>query len=284
VIFAPKQDAPARRPTSPLDPVISAAPQAQLIPLAAVSSAAPKPRRATHPLQTPGAWPDSSSVAVHDLPAQTKRRAPRWRLLAIAGGVAAIGCCALLFQLRGDKAGDRLDGRAAADSLQFAPAPPAEPVAPVPVAEVAPSSAPVDPQPSAAAERSPAPARAPAASTSAARAEPGSPQQFVEAGRTMLRQGHLGLAEGLFLKALQAQPDSSAAMAEIVRVHLARHDGAEAARWATRLVALATDQAAAQLLLGDAEALHGDSDAAHAAWTRAARAGNTTARERLDDE
>jgi hypothetical protein len=270
--------------------VFSSSPQAQPISLAAVSGSAPKPRRPTNPLQA-AAWPDSSSAAVHDLPVTKKPRGSKWRVVAVAGGVAAVGCCALLFQLRGDGASDRLDGRAAANSLQYAPAPTAEPVAPVPVADSAPSTpsaapspAPGSPQPSAAAERGTAPAHASATSSSATHAEPGSPQQFIEDGRTMLRQGHLGLAEGLFLKALQAQPDSSAAMAEIVRVHLARHDGAEAVRWANRLVALPPNQGIAQLLLGDAEALHGDSDAAHAAWTKAARAGNATARERLDEE
>jgi Flp pilus assembly protein TadD len=71
-------------------------------------------------------------------------------------------------------------------------------------------------------------------------------------------------------------------MAGLVRVHLARKDGAEALRWATRLTAKQPKDGVSQLLLGDALALRGDEDGAREAWTRAAERGNATAKQRLE--
>jgi Tfp pilus assembly protein PilF len=99
----------------------------------------------------------------------------------------------------------------------------------------------------------------------------------------MLRQGRYGLAEGMYLKALQEVPEYPPAMADLVRVHLARRDGMEAMRWAERLVAK-QNNALHQLLLGDAQALRGNIGAAQAAWSKAANGGNATARQRLHED
>jgi Tfp pilus assembly protein PilF len=99
----------------------------------------------------------------------------------------------------------------------------------------------------------------------------------------MLRTGRYGLAESMYMKALQEVPEYPAAMAELVRVHLARRDGMEAMRWAERLVAKQNNPFH-QLLLGDAQALRGNSGAAQEAWAKAARGGNATARKRLADD
>jgi Tfp pilus assembly protein PilF len=96
----------------------------------------------------------------------------------------------------------------------------------------------------------------------------------------MLREGRYGLAEGMYMKALQEVPEFPAALADLVRVHLARRDGKEAVRWAERLVAK-QDGPLHQLLLGDAQALRGNTGAAQGAWTKAAKGGNKTARQRL---
>jgi cytochrome c-type biogenesis protein CcmH/NrfG len=96
-----------------------------------------------------------------------------------------------------------------------------------------------------------------------------------------MQQGRLGLAESSYQKALKIVPDYPSAMAALVRVHLARRDGAEAVRWANRLVAKQPTNNVNQLLLGDALNLTGNREAARDAWTEAAESGNSTARQRL---
>jgi Flp pilus assembly protein TadD len=124
--------------------------------------------------------------------------------------------------------------------------------------------------------RSAAPSREPQADSDAGRA-----QALVDEGTALFKQGRLGLAESSYQKALSLVPELPTATAALVRVHLARRDGAEAVRWANRLIAKQPKSGESQLLLGDALALRGDSDAARAAWTTAARRGNAAARQRL---
>ncbi|MET0384467.1 MAG: tetratricopeptide repeat protein, partial [Polyangiales bacterium] len=109
----------------------------------------------------------------------------------------------------------------------------------------------------------------------------GRAQRLVSEGTELLGQGRLGLAESAFQRALRASPDYPGAVAALVRVHLARHDGAEALRWAERLVATMPNDGTHQLLLGDARKLRGNAAGARDAWTEAARRGNSTARDRL---
>jgi tetratricopeptide (TPR) repeat protein len=106
-------------------------------------------------------------------------------------------------------------------------------------------------------------------------------RRFAAEGRSLMKNGHLGLAEAAYLKALQARPNYPQVMAALVRVHLQREDGSEAVRWAKRLIAKQPKRGVNQLLLGDAQALRGDAKAARAAWLRAARLGNAQARARL---
>lgn len=54
------------------------------------------------------------------------------------------------------------------------------------------------------------------------------------------------------MRALKAWPNYPRALAGVVRVHLARKDGAEAVRWAKRLVSVQPKRSNNQLLLGDA--------------------------------
>jgi hypothetical protein len=105
--------------------------------------------------------------------------------------------------------------------------------------------------------------------------------RFADTGLSLAKQGRFGLAEASYLKALHALPNYPRALAGLVRVHLQRNDGAEAFRWAKRLVNKQPNRARNQLLLGDAQALRGNAKAARVAWTRAARNGSVAARARL---
>jgi tetratricopeptide (TPR) repeat protein len=103
---------------------------------------------------------------------------------------------------------------------------------------------------------------------------------LVDEGALLFEDGRLGLAEASYLQALKSIPGYPRAMAGLVRVHIARKDGAEAVRWAKQLVAKQPKNGQHQLLLGDAEALHGDSAAARDAWKRAIRYGSAAAMQR----
>ena len=89
------------------------------------------------------------------------------------------------------------------------------------------------------------------------------------------------MAEAAYLKALAAYAEYPRAMAGLARVHLARKDGAEAVRWAKRLVVMQPKRGANQILLGDAWALRGNATLARAAWQQALRLGSPDARKRL---
>jgi tetratricopeptide (TPR) repeat protein len=214
---------------------------------------------------------------------------PRRRIytLTMYGG-AGLGCALVWFGWLYFTPGAH-DARAAMGSLQqLAPAALEE-------ATLTPSAAlpSVDPQPSAASSTTQAPSqrsgpRAAVSATASGRAKPtldpdspeGRARTLVDEGSALAIQGRLGLAESAYQKALRADPDHPSALAALVRVHIARRDGAEAVRWAKRLI---TKQPGgdSQLLLGDAFALRGDADAARAAWTSAARGGNAAAKKRL---
>jgi hypothetical protein len=216
----------------------------------------------------------------------------------VMGAAATIGCTALWLYHTYDRTAvtATMPGNPATGSLAQTPAL-TSPREPSPQAPVMPPSA--AEEPSAAASTPSEPSERAAAASSEARAsngrrpiaadEPdpttrtGRARALVESGSTMMKEGRLGLAEGMYMKALQEVPEYPAAMAELVRVHLARRDGIEALRWAQRLVDK-QDSAVNQLLLGDALALRGNSDAAQAAWTKAANGGNATARKRLETE
>jgi tetratricopeptide (TPR) repeat protein len=100
-------------------------------------------------------------------------------------------------------------------------------------------------------------------------------------GHRLLARGRLEPAKAAYLKALAVLPDYPRALAGLVRVHLRRRDGAEAVRWAQRLVKEQPNRGNNQLLLGDALALRGDQTRARAAWRRATAYGNAAARKRL---
>jgi tetratricopeptide (TPR) repeat protein len=277
-----------QRAPNPLDPV-AAAPLAAT-PLAAAPGAAPRPRRITNPLEAPAQWP---AAAVPEIIAEPKRsRAP------LIYAVAAISCAAAIALWFYFGSSDPARGKAAMGALQEAANVQAANVAgsdepaqnqfltgsepthtPTPVQPVA-ASAVMDPS------LAPTPSRAARTDVTAPRsgatpaAEPGSPQALVDEGMKLAQQGRLGLAESSYQKALQLSPEFPTAIAGLVRVHLTRRDGAEAVRWAKRLVAKQPN-GANQLLLGDAQALYGDEDAARAAWTLAADSGNNIARQRL---
>lgn len=210
------------------------------------------------------------------------------------GAAAVIGCSAFWLYRTYDGAAATAPGNAAAAALVQTPALTApEPIANQPVQPVAvvpqpnqppgalePTTPVVDARPGGS-RRAGAPAQADL-TTAAGRAK-----AHVDSGAAMLREGRYGLAEGEYMKALQEVAEFPPALAELVRVHLARRDGKEAVRWAERLIAK-QDNPLHQLLLGDAQSLRGNSGAAQAAWTKAATGGNKAARQRLanseDDE
>jgi hypothetical protein len=171
----------------------------------------------------------------------------------------------------------------AAEQPAAQPAPaPAPPAAAPPQAEPEAADEP-EPQPMAASDDDQADAEAddPADKELAPNPELVRAQRLVDAGMSLTKQGRLGLAEASYLKALHLLPNYPRALAGLVRVHIARKDGAEAVRWAKRLVARKPNRALPQLLLGDAQALRGDAKAARAAWKNAARYGSAPARLRL---
>ena len=107
-------------------------------------------------------------------------------------------------------------------------------------------------------------------------------RRYVAVGHRLLKRKKLGPARAeLYIKALRTFPDYPRALAGVARVHLQRREGSDAVRWAKRLVAVQSQRGNNQLLLGDAWALRGDDTAARAAWRRAAKYGNATARSRL---
>jgi Tfp pilus assembly protein PilF len=106
-------------------------------------------------------------------------------------------------------------------------------------------------------------------------------QALIDEGTLLLNQGELGLAQRSLQQALEAIPEHPKAMALLARLHLARHDAAEALRLARRLIAKYPRNDAFQVLLGDAQALSGDLQAARTTWTEAARHGSSAAQRRL---
>jgi hypothetical protein len=103
-------------------------------------------------------------------------------------------------------------------------------------------------------------------------------------GHTLRAHGRLGLAEAKYLEALSLFPRYPRAMAGVVRVHLTRGDGAEAVRWAERLVAMQPNRSNNQLLVGDAYALSGKANEARQHWRQSAAYGNAAARKRLKND
>jgi tetratricopeptide (TPR) repeat protein len=212
----------------------------------------------------------------------------------VLSAVAAIGCSAFLLYRTYDKSAATVPGNPAAAALVQTPAlaQTQDPLAPAATATGTAQPNPNTPGSESSESAAPAPTAertsAGARRTSAPReadltTAAGRARSLVDSGAAMLKQGRLGLAEGMYMKALQEVPEYPAALAELVRVHLARRDGTEAVRWAERLVAK-QNNALHQLLLGDAQALRGNSGAAVAAWTKSAEAGNTTARQRLGND
>jgi hypothetical protein len=287
---------------APRDPLTSAAPAGNPQPSASRRTGANPTRRTgrapTDPFRAAEA-PQPRAATPQGLPdlalspaADTASKPNRWRGAWVMGAVAAIGCSALWLYQTYDSSAARAPGNAATGALSQTP-----PLNTLPVDHAAPPA--ISPQPTQAPSVEPEPA------TPAPNAErrPGSPRRagesqeadpttaagrargLVDSGSAMLRQGRYGIAEGMYMKALQEVPEYPPAMAELVRVHLARKDGKEAVRWAELLVAKQSN-GLHQLLLGDAQALRGNNSAAQTAWTKAAKAGNATAQQRLaaDDE
>jgi tetratricopeptide (TPR) repeat protein len=84
-----------------------------------------------------------------------------------------------------------------------------------------------------------------------------------------------------YLRALDLDPQQVAAVTGLVRVQLQAKNGADALRWAERLIALQPEGRTSLLLLGDAHALAGNDAGAVQAWRRASQLGSTTAQKRL---
>lgn len=195
--------------------------------------------------------------------------------------LAAVGCIALaLGALYAATSQRRSVASAAAGALQgatiaTAPAVPetSEPPSPPPVVAVA--ITPAEPKPASKVSLSSKPARA-AKDGKLVRAE-----ALIQEGTTLFNQKQFGLAESSLLQALKIIPEHPKALAALVRVHLARSDGAEAVRWAKRLLARYPKNDAYLVLLGDAYAMSGNQEAARKAWSEAARGGNGAARRRL---
>jgi len=108
-------------------------------------------------------------------------------------------------------------------------------------------------------------------------------RELCNEGHALRNRGRLGLAEAKYLQALGLFPEYPRAVAGVVRVHLTRGDGAEAVRWAERLVKMQANRSNNQLLLGDAYALSGKQHAARRHWRKSAAFGNLAARKRLDN-
>jgi hypothetical protein len=105
--------------------------------------------------------------------------------------------------------------------------------------------------------------------------------QLVNVGHRLRKEGRWGMAEASYLKALKEMPTYARAISGLVQVHLGRRDGAEAVRWAKKLVALQSKPGVHHRLLGDAYALAGDKTGARKAWQQGSRQGDRVARERL---
>lgn len=213
-----------------------------------------------------------------------------WNPLWLVGAVAVISCSAFWLYRTYDSAAATAPGNAAAAALVETPAltapqeasakQPVQPVPVVPQPNLPPGA--TEPTTTSADSRATGPRRAGAPREADLTTAAGRAKALVDSGAAMLREGRHGLAEGMYMKALQEVPEFPPALADLVRVHLARRDGKEAVRWAERLIAK-QDSPQHQLLLGDAQALRGNSGAAQDAWTKAANGGNKSARQRLAD-
>ena len=106
-------------------------------------------------------------------------------------------------------------------------------------------------------------------------------RKLVQQASRFRRGNRLGMAEAYYLKALEIWRRYPRAVAGMVRVHLQRRDGAEAVRWAKKLVTIQPRRSNNQLLLGDAYQLRGNLTKAKRAWRRSATYGNRIARRRL---
>lgn len=109
-------------------------------------------------------------------------------------------------------------------------------------------------------------------------------RQLCNEGHALRSRGRLGLAEAKYLQAIGLFPEYPRAIAGVVRVHLTRGDGAEAVRWAERLVAMQPNRSNNQLLLGDAYSLSGKATDARRHWRKSASYGNMAARKRLKSD
>jgi hypothetical protein len=226
-------------------------------------------------LEAPSSQQSARQPSLATARASRSSDATRKRRAVLLYAVAALGCTALLLCWL-YAAMDRSEGAAvAAGALHHASS--AE-TTPSTAQVVAPPSLPVPSPPvdSRQVDSSSNPIRAGGHGGKLARA-----QALIDEGTVLLNQGELGLAQGLLQQALEAIPEHPKAMALLARVHLARRDGAEAMRWAHRLLAKYPRNDAFQVLLGDAQALSGDIRAARTTWTEAARNGSSAARRRL---
>jgi hypothetical protein len=230
-----------------------------------------------------------TDVALTQAEASTPK--PQQRTVWVLGAIAVIGCSALWLYRNYDSHAATAPGNPAAGALvqtpaltgvqeqpkiDTTPAVAAQPILDPPTTTTAEPSAPTQERRASSGRRAGETTEVDP-TTAAGRA-----RGLVDSGSAMLHQGRLGLAEGMYMKALQEVPEYPPAMAELVRVHIARRDGKEAVRWAELLVQK-QNSGLHQLLLGDAQSLRGNSGAAQEAWNKAARAGNATARERLAD-
>jgi hypothetical protein len=290
----PVASRPPRNPLDPAQPVAFRAARNPLEPAAAqpqpssAPTASKRPRgRALAKSSSPQQRPREPLPEIPLAPAPTSPAKPGRRGIWLIGAVAAIGCSALFLYRNYDSAAVKAPGNPAAGALVETPVL-QEPVAvaPAPIAAPQPSAAPSTEPTGPAASTTPRTAStrragesapAPDLTTAAGRA-----RALVDSGSAMVKQGRLGLAESMYMKAMQEVPEYPPAMTELVRVHLARRDGKEAVRWAELLVAKQSS-GVNLLLLGDAQALRGSRVAAEATWTKAAAAGNATAKQRLGD-
>jgi DNA-binding response OmpR family regulator len=144
--------------------------------------------------------------------------------------------------------------------------------APSGVSATAPAASP-GPAPPAPATPAPAPPPAPPSSPAEAQAPAAADRVDAEAmtseAERLIAAGDLARAEALLRRAIAEAPNNPHPVEALVRLHLARRDGAAAVPVAEKLVALRRRRASYRVLLGDARRLQGDEAGAQAAYREA---------------
>jgi tetratricopeptide (TPR) repeat protein len=240
---------------------------------------------------------ESSDTEYAFVPSRPRARVV-WVAARIAGGTVAVALAALLTGVAlFARSGHVLDGsvQRAFASTHLAPA--LEPIHDAPATVARPRVAGASP-PATARGALAVPTPEPAVELSAQRgaannAVPLAPTQpptrasierakvLVKAASRHQRAKRYAEATAGYLRALELAPQDLTALTGLVRVQLQEKNGADALRWAERLIALQPDGRTSLLLLGDTHALTGNVAEAERAWRRASQLGSTTAQKRL---